>query len=63
MKSTNIFQNKRRQYNAVFRLRRKGISVSTPAKTIYGQSYLAEHRTLKLLMKDFHFVLQTELFQ
>lgn len=50
IKSTNIFQKKRRQYNAVFRLRRKGICVNTPAKTIYGEPYLAEHRTLKLLM-------------
>lgn len=55
--------SKKRQYNAVFRLRRKGIRVSTPAKTIYAEPYLEEHRTLKLLMQDFHFVLQTELFQ
>ena len=53
---------KKRQYNACYRLRKKGVKISTPEKTIYGSAELSEKPTVFLLLDKFSFVIQTEIF-
>lgn len=52
----------KRRYNATFRLRQKKIKIATRAKTIYGASEIENIPEAKILMKENHYVLQTELF-
>lgn len=53
---------KKRQYNACYRLRKKGVKISTPEKTIYGSAKLSEKSTVVLLLDKFSFVIQTQIF-
>jgi hypothetical protein len=53
---------KRQQYNACYRLRKKGVKISTSEKTIYGSAELSEKSTVVLLLDKFSFVVQTEIF-
>jgi hypothetical protein len=53
---------KRQQYNACYRLRKKGVKISTPEKTIYGSAELSEKPTVFLLLEKFSFVVQTQIF-
>ncbi|WP_018676095.1 hypothetical protein [Riemerella columbina] len=52
----------KRKYNACYRLKQKGVKIKTPSKTIYGDSCIAKYKAAQILLKDFHFVIQTELF-
>ena len=57
-----MIKAKKRQYNACYRLRKKGVKISTPEKTIYGSAELSEKPTVFLLLDKFSFVIQTEIF-
>lgn len=54
--------NKKKQYNAVYRLRKKGVEVSTPNKTVYAVEDISNNNTLKILLREFHFVFQRKFF-
>jgi len=43
-------------------LRKKGVKISTPEKTIYGSAELSEKPTVFLLLEKFSFVVQTQIF-
>ena len=57
-----MYKKRKRRYNATFRLRQKRVKVSTRAKTIYGVSELETIPEVKILIKENHYILQTELF-
>lgn len=50
-------KNKRRQYDATYRLRKKGIKINTREKTIYTPNPIRS-KTVQLLQNDFHFAIQ-----
>ena len=52
----------RRKYNACYRLRKKQIKIDTRAKTIYGNAYDIENPEYRILIKEYHYVLQTQMF-
>lgn len=54
----------RRKYNACYRLRKKGFKILTQAKTIFSPPFFLEPNTeMKILIQEFHFVVQIELFK
>lgn len=53
---------KKRQYNAVYRLRKKGIMINTLSKTIFAKSDMQNCKTIRLLIHEFHFVQQVIFF-
>jgi hypothetical protein len=57
-----MINTKRQQYNACYRLRKKGVKISTLEKTIYGSAELSEKPTVFLLLEKFSFVVQTQIF-
>ena len=52
----------RRKYNAAYRLRKLGVKVNTRSKTIYTPPIFKEVSPMKILMKEFHYIIQTEMF-
>ncbi|MDY3450313.1 hypothetical protein JZ968_10305 [Riemerella anatipestifer] len=56
-----VDKKSKRKYNACYRLRRKGVKIKTHLKTIYGDSCVEENKAAKILLKEFHFVIQTQL--
>ena len=52
----------KRKYNALYRLRKKSYKISTVGKTIFTPPIFKEESEMKILLKEFHFVIQTELF-
>lgn len=58
MKNSKI----KRKYNACYRLRKKKVRISRKAKTIYGPAETVNIPEVKILTNEYHYVLQTELF-
>lgn len=56
-------KNPKRKYNAAYRLRKKGFTISTASKTIFAPPILQPETEMKILISEFHFVIQTELFE
>lgn len=52
----------RRKYNATYRLRKLGVKVNTRSKTIYTPPIFKEVKPMKILMLEFHYIIQTEMF-
>lgn len=52
----------RRKYNACYRLRKKGFSISSKSKTILPPPIFNINSEMKILLNEFHFVIQTKLF-
>lgn len=52
----------RRKYNATYRLRKLGVKVNARAKTIYTPPIFKVVKPMKVLMSEFHYVIQTEMF-
>lgn len=57
-----IMKNPKRKYNAIYRLRKKGFKTLTPAKTIFTPFFLEINSEMKILLSEFHFIIQTEMF-
>ena len=54
--------NLRRKYNATYRLRKLGVKVNTKSKTIFTPPIFKDVSPMIILMKEFHYVIQTEMF-
>ena len=52
----------RRKYNAAYRLRKQGFKINTKAKTIYTPTIFKEVKPMNILMSEFHYAIQTEMF-
>lgn len=52
----------RRKYNAIYRLRKKGLKINTQQKTIFTNYMFEPTKTIKILTTEFHYVIQTEIF-
>lgn len=52
----------KRKYNALYRLRKKGFKVISRAKTIITPPIFQEQSEMRILITEFHFVIQLELF-
>ena len=52
----------RRKYNATYRLRKLGVKVNTRSKTIYIPTIFKEVKPMNILMSEFHYAIQTEMF-
>ena len=60
-KSKSLIKN-RRKYNAAYRLRKQGFIINTKAKTIYTPANFEKNKPMKILINEFHYVIQTEMF-
>lgn len=54
---------KHKQYNACFRLRKKGFTIHTKAKVIIVNSDIEDNKTIKMLVELYGFILQKPLFE
>jgi len=57
-------KQKRRQYNLVYRIRKKGYKINTKCRTIYYKGLFLPYEPIKLIAKlrqEFNFCLQLEL--
>ena len=52
----------RRKYNATYRLRKLGVKVNTKAKTIYTPANFEKNKPMNILINEFHYAIQTEMF-
>ena len=52
----------RRKYNAAYRLRKQGVKINTKSKTIFTPPIFEQTKPMKILMSEFHYVIQTEMF-
>ena len=52
----------RRKYNATYRLRKLGVKVNTRSKTIYTPPIFKEVKPMNILINEFHYAIQTEMF-
>ena len=52
----------RRKYNVAYRLRKQGVKINTKAKTIYTPADFKKNKPMKILMLEFHYIIQTEMF-
>ena len=60
-KSKSLIKN-RRKYNAAYRLRKQGFIINTKAKTIYAPANFEKNKPMNILINEFHYVIQTEMF-
>ena len=54
--------NIRRKYNAAYRLRKQGFIINTKPKTIYTPANFEKNKPMNILINEFHYVIQTEMF-
>lgn len=54
--------NIRRKYNAAYRLRKQGFKINTKAKTIYTPANFEKNKPMNILINEFHYAIQTEMF-
>ena len=60
-KSKSLIKN-RRKYNAAYRLRKQGFKINTKAKTIYTPANFEKNKPMNILINEFHYIIQTEMF-
>lgn len=53
---------RRRKYNAAYRLRKQGFIINTKAKTIYTPANFEKNKPMNILINEFHYAIQTEMF-
>lgn len=56
-------ENIRRKYNAAYRLRKQGFKINTKAKTIYTPANFEKNKPMNILINEFHYIIQTEMFK